>query len=130
MGSHTIAWIAVGAATLLGLFALYQATRGPRWRRTRIALAVLLAVLLVVPAPVPGYDGHYAPAFLVFSFEWLFQQSGQPRFAGVILVASGLVTVAVLLLAAVLSRGKPRRAGRTPASRPAQARREKQRPVA
>ncbi len=122
MGSHAIAWLVVVASVLVGLFALHRATRGRGWRRTRVAVALLLAVLLLVPASIPGYEGHYAPAFLVFTFEWLFQRSGNPRPAGVILLASTLLAAALMLLVAVTAgrrrtRSAPGKPDRPPAER-------------
>lgn len=108
MDPHVLAWIAAATAVAVGLFALHRLTRTLRWRRSKIVVAVLLAVWLLVPAPVPGFDDHLAPAFLVFFFELLFQQTGHPRTAGVILAASGLLALALMLLATVLLGGRKR----------------------
>jgi hypothetical protein len=107
MGPYGWAWVVVVVAVPLGLYALHRATRRLQWPRTRRVVAVLLAVWLLLPAPVPGYEGHYAPAFLVFTFEWLLQQPGNPRTAGIILIAGSVLAVAVTLLAGVArNRGK------------------------
>lgn len=109
MSPYGVAWVVTAGSLALGLFALYRATRGPGWTRTRLAVALLLAVWLLLPAPVPGFDGHFAPAFVVLTFEALFQQAGQPRTAGMILGAGTALAVAVMLLLAVIRRnGKAR----------------------
>ena len=61
------------------------------------ALSVL-AVLLLLPAPHPGSEGTYAPAFVIALFEGVFQASGQPTTALRLLLAG-------LLVAMVLSAG-------------------------
>ena len=101
MEPYTLAWIAAAVSVVLGLFALHRVTRGLGWARAKLVMAVLLAVWLLVPAPVPGFEGRYAPAFLVFAFEWLFQQAGHPRTAGMILAGSTVLALAGLLLAGV-----------------------------
>lgn len=98
MGPYGWAWVVVVISLMLGLFAFLRATRGARLRRTRTSIAVLLGVWLLLPAAVPGYPGQYAPAFLVFAFEWLFQTPGEPRAAGVILVAGAALLCALGLL--------------------------------
>lgn len=104
---YTLAWVVAAVSVMLGLFALHRATRGLAGRRIRLVTAVLLTVWLLVPAPVPGFEGHYAPAFLVFAFEWLFQQAGHPRTAGLILAGSTVLALAGLLLAGVGRRRFP-----------------------
>lgn len=108
MNPYGLAWVVAVVSVLLGLFALHRLTRGLHWPRTRTVLAVLLAVLLLVPAPVPGFEDRYAPAFVVFVFEWLFQQAGHPRTAGMILGAAAALALALLLLAGVFRRRKAR----------------------
>lgn len=109
MGAYGWAWLAAVLAVPLGLFAMHRATRGLGGTRLRAMLAVLLAVWLLLPAPVPGYEGHYAPAFVVVTFEWLFQQAGNPRPAGVILAAGTALALAGLLLLNVLRRSRRNR---------------------
>lgn len=92
------AWVIVVVAVPLALFALHRATRGMPLPRTRRLIGALLAVWAVLPAPVPDYPGHYAPAFLVFAFESLFQRPGDPTTSGVILAAGTVATLGVALL--------------------------------
>jgi hypothetical protein len=94
----------VVASVALGLFAMHRATRSGGWSRTRAVVALLLGVWLVLPAPVPGYEGHFAPAFLVFAFEALFQQAGSPRPAGIILAAGTALALALVLLLGITRR--------------------------
>jgi hypothetical protein len=106
MSAYGWAWLVVVVAVPLGLFALHRATRGLVGPLTQQVLAVLVTVWLLLPAPVPGFEDHYAPAFLVLTLEGLFQQSGNPRTAGLILVAGSILAVALLLLVAVITRGR------------------------
>lgn len=92
------AWVIVGVAVPVALFALHRATRGMPLPRTRRLIGALLAVWAVLPAPIPDYPGHYAPAFLVFAFETLFQRPGDPTTSGVILAAGTVATLGVALL--------------------------------
>ena len=77
--------------------------------------AVLVGVpllLMVVPAPVPNYEGQLAPAFIVFVFESLFQAEGEPLLAGLILLVTALVGIAAGIF---LGRsGKPERPAENP----------------
>ncbi|MFU8816440.1 MAG: hypothetical protein ACNA7W_13905 [Pseudomonadales bacterium] len=108
MGPYVWAWIIVVVAAPLALYALLRATRGMPLAATRHGLAWLVAVWLLLPAPVPNFPGHYAPAFLVFGFELLFQQAGDPRPAGLILAVGSALTLVVLLLWALV-RGRAKR---------------------
>lgn len=106
MSSYLWAWVVLAASALLGLFALQRALRGLFGRRLTGALTLLLLVWLLVPAPVPGYEEYYAPAFVVFAFEWLFQQQGNPRPAGLILAAGTAGALALLLVMGLLRRNR------------------------
>jgi hypothetical protein len=105
MGPHAIAWLVAVGCVPVALFALHRATRGWRAPRTKATIGALLAVWALLPAPVPGHPGFYAPAFLVFLFEWWFQRPGEPATSGIILAAGTLLAVGMgLLLAARRSR--------------------------
>lgn len=106
MNAYLWAWLVAAASALVGLFALQRAIRGLFGRRLTGALVVLLLVWVLLPAPVPGYPGHYAPAFLVFAFEWLFQQSGDPRPAGLILAGGTAAALALLLVMGLVRRNR------------------------
>jgi len=100
MSPYGWAWIIVAVAVPVALFALWRATRGMPLPRTRRLIGALLAVWALLPAPVPGYAGHYAPAFLVFAFESLFQNPGDPTTSGIILAAGTVATLGLALLLA------------------------------
>ncbi|MFW6094680.1 MAG: hypothetical protein ACODAC_11960 [Pseudomonadota bacterium] len=113
MTPYEWAWLAVAVSGPLALLALGRATRG--WLpRLRPVVGWLLLVWLLLPAPVPGYPGHYAPAFLVFTFESLFQNPGRPDDAAAILLAGTAAALALALLAGIVRR---RRNARRPAGR-------------
>jgi len=98
MAAYAWAWIIVVVAAPLAVFSLHRATRGLPLGGFRHALYVLIAVLLVLPAPLPGYPGHYAPASLVFLFEAAFQSSGSPRAAALILGGGSILVLVTLLV--------------------------------
>ena len=88
--SYTYAWLVIAGAGLLGAIVLWVLTRTIASGRLRAILRLVPPLLLLLPAPVPNYDGQLAPAFIVFVFESLFQAEGEPMLAGVILLV-GLV---------------------------------------
>jgi len=99
LNSYTVAWIiaGLGAAGMLGsTFALFRRTR---LRKPVLFVVLVLLVLLLVPAPVPGYPDNVAPAFAVAVFEAAFQDDGKPAVAVRIL---GVGLIAGILLASVL----------------------------
>ncbi|MCP5183654.1 MAG: hypothetical protein H6993_06800 [Pseudomonadales bacterium] len=98
-GAEIAWWVAgLGAVGLAGC--VYGFFRRTRYRRVLLMVVVVLVAVLLVPAPVPGFEGHYAPAFLVAPFEAAFQADGRPEQAAKILAAGaigGLVAGALLL---------------------------------
>jgi hypothetical protein len=104
-------WMVVAVAALLATLALAMAWRGLPLVGFRWWLTWLVPVCLLLPAPVPGYEGQWAPAFVVFSFEWLFQQQGAPEVAGRILLA-GCCVVSAGVLGWYLWRRRRRRPAR------------------
>lgn len=98
MSGYTIAWIIIVGCTLIGAITFYKwlAVIGNGWVR---ALLVASAVaLFVTPAPVPGYDGQWAPAFLVMVFEAFFQTDGQPATSTRLLLLSLVVMLTLTVL--------------------------------
>lgn len=92
------AWgVAVGAG-LVGTVAVYFLTRAMQPGRLRRALRLLPLLLLLMPAPVPGYPGHFAPAFIVFVFEAVFQGDGEPLLAGVLLATAAVLGLLLAFL--------------------------------
>jgi len=102
--SYVVAWIVALLAGCLGTVSVYFLTRdfAPGWAKNM--LRSLPAVLLLVPAPVPGFSGHFAPAFIVVIFEGLFQSDGRSVGASTILVTTIVVTVGLVLLVTYLRR--------------------------
>ena len=97
-GPYAIAWLVVLGCVVVALFALHRATRGWRAPGTRATIGALLAVWALLPAPVPGHAGYYAPALLVFLFEWWFQRPGEPGTSGIILAAGTFLALGLGLL--------------------------------
>jgi hypothetical protein len=97
-GPYVWAWVIMALAAPLALYGFLRATSGLAFAGARHGMAFLLAVWLLVPAAIPNFPGHYAPAFIVFLFEALFQHDGKPRAAGFILAAATLAALALMLL--------------------------------
>lgn len=111
---YTLAWLTVSGAGLLAFAFWCLLTRGIRRGSVRWALRLLAGVFMVVPAPVPGYDGQYAPAFIVALFEAVFQKEGSPQTAFAVLTASGVLVLLIVTLVAVLRWRRARSAPATP----------------
>ncbi len=105
--NYDIAWLVIVAAGLLGSAFLFLLTRGIGSPGLRWMVRVLPLMLMVVPAPVPGYAGQLAPAFVVLIFESLFQRAGAPGTAAGILLATALIGLALgLILGRVVGTGR------------------------
>ena len=109
---YSNAWVAIAAFAFIGAFCLNLVLRGSgpvfaRWsRKVRYIFVTLVLVFFLLPAPVPNYSGVYAPAFVVFVFESLFQSSGQANESeGILLLGLGAVGI-IGLLALVVFRSK------------------------
>ncbi len=106
---YVIAWIVVLLAGLGGLIGVYVLTRSIPSLFPRTLVRSLITVWMLIPAPVPHYDGQYAPAFIVVMFEWLLQSNGDPSVAVRILIAATLVVVGLVSLAHGLKNYRSRR---------------------
>jgi hypothetical protein len=103
------AWLLVAAAAGLGGVGLVFLTRSILTRWLKWLLRLLPPVLMLVPAPVPGFSGNYAPAFVVLVFEGLFQSEGSVAAALTILITTTVLTVllTVLFLRRINTQNKP-----------------------
>ena len=106
---YVIAWIVVLFAGLGGLIGVYVLTRSIPSLFPRTLVRSLITAWMLIPAPVPHYDGQYAPAFVVMMFEWLLQTDGDPSVALRILIAATVVVVGLVSLAHGLKRYRARR---------------------
>lgn len=98
IGGYGLAWLVVFGAGLLTLAFWFLLTRQIPYFWLRTLLRCVVAGWLLLPAPVPGYPGQYAPAYVVGLFELVFQKDGDPEAALTIL---GFGTLAILLLLAI-----------------------------
>ncbi len=105
---YVIAWIVVLAAGLGGLIGVYVLTRSIPSLFPRTLLRSLVTVWMFIPAPVPHYDGQYAPAFVVVMFEWLLQTNGDPTVAVRILIAATIAVIGLVSLAHGLKKYRSR----------------------
>ena len=96
--NYALAWLVIGVAGLMGTLGLFFLTRSVAHAGLRWVLRLLPLCLMVAPAPVPDYEGHIAPAFIVFTFESLFQAQGTFLPAGIILLIAGITSVCSGLL--------------------------------
>ena len=92
MTNYDLAWVVVVTFALLGAVGLYKLVPNmvPSFK---VPLVATVLVLFLLPAPVPRFEGEFAPAFIVFVFEYLFQIDGEPNFAGGVLLVGGAVTL-------------------------------------
>ncbi len=81
MTGPTIGWVIVVLAAIGLAVSIYGFFRKSRHSVVLFFCLVVLLSLLLVPAPVPGFPGDLAPAFLVALFESLFQADGKPLVA-------------------------------------------------
>ena len=117
MSGYSLAWWLVGLAGLGGLFGLYMLLRQYSRRFPLALLVCVLAAVLFVPAPVPNYEGQWAPAFVVAIFEGFFQLEGRPGQALQILTAAllfGLVLVSGVAWLLTIRRRRLAQTGKNP----------------
>ena len=107
MSGYGWAWLIVVAMGLVGGLATYSLLR-PLRRTLRWWLTALVVAFFLAPAAIPKFDG-YAPAFIVFVFEALFQTEGEPA-AALIALLSALACASVVVLAASYWVGRNRSA--------------------
>ena len=98
MTPYWIGWgILVGASFLVSLVTFY-------WLRLLLGffstflLSTLLFVFLTVPAPIPNYEGYFAPAYVVLIFETFFQIKGSSKMSAQVLILA-LVSAFFLMMA-------------------------------
>ena len=97
MTPYWIGWVVlVGASFLFSLVVFY-------WLRLLLGFfssfltSALLFVLLTVPAPIPNYEGYFAPAYVVFIFETFFQIKGSSKMSAQVLILA-LVSAFILMM--------------------------------
>lgn len=104
MSGYGWAWLIIGAAGLIGWLALMRLTRPLGASPVRWLLQGLVLLWLLLPAPVPGHTGQWAPAFIVLIFESVFQRGGEPLPAALILLFGSLVVLLLVMLLALRRR--------------------------
>ncbi len=108
MAGEPIAW-GVALASAAAAAAILWALTKPLGRGfLRAWLLFTSLALMLTPAPVPGFDGHLAPAFIVLLFEALLQHQGNPGQSFKLLLASCLAAAVLAVLWAWLGPAKRR----------------------
>jgi hypothetical protein len=105
---YLIAWIVMALAAAGGTLAIVRLTSDMAPGLTRNLIRFLPATLLLVPAPIPGYGGNFAPAFLVVVFESLFLRDGRPFGAAAILFTGVAIATLLIAFASNWTRGTPK----------------------
>ncbi len=105
MTGPTIGWVVVVLAAIGLVVSIYGFFRKSRLKVVLFFCLIVLLSMLLVPAPVPGYPGDLAPAFLVALFELLFQADGKTLVA-VRLLGIGFIVGVVLASAMVWIAGR------------------------
>lgn len=104
---HTAAWGIYGVAAVIFLFAYLQLTR--RWQfDVRWLLFVLLAVLLLVPAPVPGRN-VLAPAMIMLALSPFTGTAELIADVLARLLLAGTIAVVLVIVIGVVRRARLRR---------------------
>ncbi len=102
MTAHAVGWLVVVVAALGLTVSIYGFFRKSRFSAALWFCLLVLLSLLLVPAPIPGYPGELAPAFLVALFESFVQPDGKPmvalRLLGVGLIAAVVLAGAIIWL--------------------------------
>ncbi|NKB97557.1 MAG: hypothetical protein GKR90_03515 [Pseudomonadales bacterium] len=106
MSNYALAWVVVVSFGLGGAFVLHRLLYHTKWLIKAPVLGATLA-MFIAAAPVPRFEGHFAPAFIVFVFELLFQIDGQPNTAGGILLLAIVFGALAAWLVAFVVRKKP-----------------------
>ena len=108
MSNYDLAWLLVVLFGVLGAFGLYRLFLG--WSLLfKVPLVATVFAIFVLPAPVPRFEGEFAPAIIVYVFELLFQIDGQPDTAGAILLIGGVSALVVGVVVATLLNRRLRR---------------------
>ena len=102
MSGYAMAWWLVGGCGVVCLVAVAMLFRHQARTWVLASLVLLMAAVLLVPAPHPGAPGVWAPAFVIALFEGLFQSNGNPTVALRILVVSCLCAIAIVVTALLI----------------------------
>ena len=109
MTGQWIAWLILLAACLGGAWSLNKTLQNFSNLLIKKLIICGMCAFFLTPAPVPGYPGAWAPAFVVALFEALFQIDGTPGSAALSLLAGvGVTLVLVRSVHAVQLRARTR----------------------
>ncbi len=93
MNGVAAAWFLAIVSTLLAGMGIWVLTGRLGRGFLRSWLLCLIVALALMPSPVPGFEGSWAPAYVVALFEALFQLDGEPLQALKLLLAAGLTAI-------------------------------------
>ncbi len=98
LSEYNLAWIAYYGGALGLLLVWWRMTRILPWTPLRQLLRILVASLILVPAPIAHGMQELAPALFVLAFDLALVKEGDPTFAVVYLLYGLMVGLAVLVI--------------------------------
>ena len=104
MSAYGWAWLLVIVMAAVGGLSTFKLLRPVNSLTVRLSLTAVVIAVFITPTSIPKFDG-YAPAFIVFLFEALFQAEGEPAGALIALLAGvSIAAVASLVVGYLLGR--------------------------
>jgi hypothetical protein len=108
LSAYQISWAFLFLGALIVSLVIYYWLRRSFGAFVGVFCSVILFTFLLAPAPVPNYEGFYAPACFVYIFETFFQIQGAPALSGKILLFSMSALTVLLLAGGYFFRAKER----------------------
>ncbi len=110
MHDYALAWLLLLLMAAGGGTALWRLLHRVNSLVVKSILVGITVLFFATPAPVPGYSGEFAPAFIVGIFEAFFQIEGRP---GVALLTLTIALVVGAVVAGLLGRWLQQRRSKT-----------------
>ncbi|HEX4938805.1 MAG TPA: hypothetical protein VFX11_09030 [Candidatus Kapabacteria bacterium] len=95
---NNVAWVAYCAGAVGCLLVWWRMTRILPWSPLRQLLRILVAALLLVPAPVAPGREELAPAFVVLLFDTTLVKQGDPLHAAPYLIYGLMLGLVILVI--------------------------------
>ncbi|HVL01352.1 MAG TPA: hypothetical protein VM553_16155 [Dongiaceae bacterium] len=95
---YNLAWIAYYGGALGALLVWWRMTRVLPWTPLRELLRILLAAVLLMPAPVAPNMNEMAPALFVLAFDLVLIKGGDAMRASAFLIYGLMLGLVVLVI--------------------------------